>query len=157
MSGRWDQPGVPHKGWRCVDVTDLEEAMGVCEMCGKEEIRYVHHMEHDEFSGTLGVGCVCAEKLSGDYVAPRLREKVLRSKAGRKARWLTRSWRVARTGNPYLNVDGYNIVVFQYTKGGSAGKWGYKVGSTFGPDAYDSPEAAKLAAFEGYWDAAHGD
>lgn len=24
MSGsRWDQPGVPHKGWHCVDVVDL--------------------------------------------------------------------------------------------------------------------------------------
>ena len=24
MSGnRWDQPGVPHKGWHCVDVIDL--------------------------------------------------------------------------------------------------------------------------------------
>lgn len=24
MSGsRWDQPGVPHKGWHCLDVVDL--------------------------------------------------------------------------------------------------------------------------------------
>lgn len=24
MSGnRWDQPGLPHKGWHCVDVVDL--------------------------------------------------------------------------------------------------------------------------------------
>src|SRR6218665_2618447 len=22
-AGRWDQLGVPHKGWRCVDVVDL--------------------------------------------------------------------------------------------------------------------------------------
>ena len=43
MSGnRWDQPGVPHKGWHCVDVVDLradgesadETDYATCQMCG---------------------------------------------------------------------------------------------------------------------------
>ena len=55
MSGnRWDQPGVPHKGWHCVDVVDLradgesadETDYATCQMCGNEKIRYVHIMEH---------------------------------------------------------------------------------------------------------------
>lgn len=45
MSGnRWDQPGVPHKGWHCVDVVDLradgesadETDYATCQMCGNE-------------------------------------------------------------------------------------------------------------------------
>lgn len=49
---RWDQPGVPHKGWHCVDVVDLRADGGpadeidyaTCQMCGNEKIRYVHVM-----------------------------------------------------------------------------------------------------------------
>ncbi len=57
MSGsRWDQPGVPHKGWRCVDVVDLrangepadDTDYATCQMCGNEKIRYVHIMDHPD-------------------------------------------------------------------------------------------------------------
>ena len=76
MSGnRWDQPGVPHKGWRCVDVVDLradgesadETDYATCQMCGNEKIRYVHIMEHPDLDENFEVGCVCAEKMSDDY------------------------------------------------------------------------------------------
>ena len=74
MSGnRWDQPGVPHKGWHCVDVVDLradgesadETDYATCQMCGNEKIRYVHIMEHPDLNENFDVGCVCAEKMSG--------------------------------------------------------------------------------------------
>lgn len=51
MSGNhWDQRGVPHKGWHCVDVVDLradgesadDTDYATCQMCGNEKIRYVH-------------------------------------------------------------------------------------------------------------------
>lgn len=51
MSGnRWDQPGVPHKGWHCVDVVDLradgesadETDYATCQMCGNEKTRYLY-------------------------------------------------------------------------------------------------------------------
>ena len=76
MSGnRWDQPGVPHKGWRCVDVVDLradgesadETDYATCQMCCNEKIRYVHIMEHPDLDENFEVGCVCAEKMSDDY------------------------------------------------------------------------------------------
>ncbi len=78
MSGsRWDQPGVPHKGWHCLDVVDLradggpadETDYATCQMCGNEKIRYVHIMEHPDLDENFEVGCVCAEKMSDDYVA----------------------------------------------------------------------------------------
>ena len=82
MSGnRWEQPGVPHKGWHCVDVVDLradgesadETNYATCQMCGNEKIRYVHVMEHPDLDENFDVGCVCAEKMSGDYEGPKRR------------------------------------------------------------------------------------
>ena len=99
---RWDQPGVPHKGWHCVDVVDLradgepadETDYATCQMCGNEKIRYVHIMEHPDLDETFDVGCVCAEKMSGDYEGPKRREAKLRNRAARRTRWLQRKWRV---------------------------------------------------------------
>ena len=44
-SGKWAQPGVPHKGWTRVDIEDLGEPSEVCAMREIQEIRYVHHMQ----------------------------------------------------------------------------------------------------------------
>ncbi len=73
--GKWSQPDVPHKGWTCVGIEDLETPAFICEMCESVEIRYIHFMEHSNFSEILGVGCVCAEHMEGDYVRPREREQ----------------------------------------------------------------------------------
>lgn len=152
MSGLWDQPGVPHKGWRCVDVFDNGEATETCGMCGREEIRYVHVMEHPDYPENLEAGCVCAEKMSDDYVGPRQREARMKSKAGRRVRWLNRKWRTSSRGNPFLNTDGFNIAIFQYKNGWKKGKWGFKVGDDFGNKAFASVEEAKMGAFEKLWE-----
>jgi hypothetical protein len=111
MSGnRWGQPGVPHKGWHCVDVVDLradgesadETDYATCQMCGNEKIRYVHIMEHPDLDENFDVGCVCAEKMSGDYEGPKRREAKLRNRAARRTRWLQRKWRVSAKGNSPL-------------------------------------------------------
>lgn len=157
MTNLWDKPGVPHKGWRCVDVADMEEAVETCEMCGHENIRYVHYMKHYDHPDTLGVGCVCAQKMTGDYVNPKAREKKLRSRAGRKARWLSRRWKISRKGNPYLRVDGVHIVIFPYKKGARKGKWGFKIDEEFSQKGYDTIEEAKLASFDGFWELVNDD
>ena len=72
----WNKPGLPHKGWTCVDVIDLAEGIDEtesipyeqCEMCGNEKIRYAHVMSHPDYPDEIYVGCVCAEKMTGDYV-----------------------------------------------------------------------------------------
>jgi hypothetical protein len=150
LSGLWNQAGVPHRGWTCIDVEDLEEPTATCEMCGKEEIRFVHVMEHRERTEPLRVGCICAEKMSEDYVNPRRREEALKNRARRRGNWLKRKWRISRNGNPFLNVDGVNVTVFTY-KGRRAGKWGFKVADTFGDEAFGQIEEAKLAAFDLFW------
>jgi hypothetical protein len=71
----WNRKGLPHKGWRTLDVSDLREGKGrgvglyaTCEMCGRKGIRYVHQMTHPEHETPLSVGRFCAAKMVGDYV-----------------------------------------------------------------------------------------
>lgn len=110
--GKWSQPGVPHRGWVCVGIEDLDEPAQICEMCESVEVRYVHYMEHPAYPETLGVGCICAEHMENDYVSPRQREKRLRSKSRRRASWAQRDWSISAKGNPYLNTEGFNLTVF---------------------------------------------
>lgn len=50
---RWDQLGIPHKGWILEGVEDIKEGhefgehfeYETCEMCQNERIRYVHLFE----------------------------------------------------------------------------------------------------------------
>jgi hypothetical protein len=119
MSNRWDKPGVPHKGWSCVNVFDTradgesadEASYDECQMCGNEKIRYVHVMRHPEHPEELHVGCQCAEKMSDDYFGPKEKEKALRGRAGRRAKWLQRKWRLSANGNLWIKVDGNRFIV----------------------------------------------
>lgn len=146
---QWSEPGVPQKGWSCVGVEDLGSPDAFCEMCHVQEIRYVHYMVHPEYAGQLAVGCVCASKMSDDYVNPERRERELRNQASRRSRWLTRKWRVSRKGNDFLNTDGFNIAIFQTARGwtfrivreSDDAKFTYK-------KVYRTQDEAKLAAFD---------
>lgn len=81
-------------------------------MCESVEIRYVHYMEHKDYPDTLGVGCICAEHIENDYVAPHERERRLRSKSRRRSTWAKRQWSLSAKGNPYLNTEGFNLTIF---------------------------------------------
>jgi hypothetical protein len=136
-------------------VEDLEEPLATCEMCEAVTIRYVHYMEHPDHEGTLGVGRVCAEHMSEDKVGPSRRESLLTNAARRRSTWLTRKWRESAQGNSYINLNGYNVVVFPgwsfriVKKNELAGlipgevsrKW-------FSPRNYRSEDEAKLGAFD---------
>jgi hypothetical protein len=121
-SGKWKQREVPHRGWTCVDVQDLGEPSAVCEMCETMTTRYVHIMEHEDYDGQLEVGCVCAEHMEQDRVAPKRRERLLRNAARRRQTWLTRKWRQSKRGNSFLNTRGYNVVVYP-----AAGAWAFNI------------------------------
>jgi hypothetical protein len=92
--GRWSEPGLPHKGWTCVDESDLGEPSHVCEMCQTASVRYVYAMRHPEWPETLWVGCVCAGHMEGDLRAAVEREKRFKSmlrlaaKRPRDATWV---------------------------------------------------------------------
>lgn len=150
--GKWSQPGVPHKGWTCVGIEDLEEPSQICEMCESVEIRYVHQMEHPEYPAILSVGCVCAEHMEGDYVRPREREATLRKASRRRSNWQKRKWKLSQSGTCYLNTDGFNLQV--YTVTGRAPGWMISVVNRSsllrrqGRKSYTSVDEAKRAAFD---------
>jgi hypothetical protein len=148
-TGKWTQPGVPHKGWTCVDIEDLGSPDHVCEMCEVQDVRYVHIMEHANYVKTLRVGCICAGHMEGDSAGARDREAAFRALCARRARWLAREWSRSRAGNPYLNTDGFNVVVFRV-----GGGWSARL-SLRGEDeeshklpTFATEEQAKLASFD---------
>lgn len=73
-TGKWTQPSVPHKGWHCVDIEELEEQDHLCEMCEARLVRFVHVMEHRGYDEVLRVGCVCAGHMEEDLAGARNRE-----------------------------------------------------------------------------------
>jgi len=154
-SGKWVQLGVPHKGWTCTGVEDLEEPSMVCEMCETQEIRYVHYMEHPDYPDVLGVGCICAGYMEADYEGARQREQSLKSNGRRRGKWLERSWRRSAAGNEYLNVSGYNVVIYKRAHGTVGPAWGFTITNrataarASSRKPYDTSDGAKLAAFDG--------
>ena len=101
MEKLWNRSGIPHKGWQCADVIDLRDDdseaedttahYGVCQMCGHENIRYAHMMQHGEYPGELLVGCDCVGRMTEDYEGARARENRVRNRSLRKADWLKRN------------------------------------------------------------------
>jgi len=159
----WNQPGIPHKGWACINTYDLGEDCGPdedipyisCQMCGNERVRYVHTMQHPEYSNPLDVGRVCAAKMSDEYEdGYREREKPLRYKAQAKSRWLKRAWKRSSKGNPMLKIDGQYLTVFPNKF--RTGWWGFGIGGSFSTLSYPSQDAAKLALFEEFWTVSNG-
>jgi hypothetical protein len=142
--GRWDQPGVPHRGWVWVDINDLDEPIGTCEMCGQPHVRYMHQLQHRETGQTIEVGCVCAEKLTEDYLNPREREAAFISRRLQRARFPKRKgWRGSAKGNKFINFDGHHVVVFK-----RQGYWTFaadEVASNYGHDSFDE---AAMEAFD---------
>ncbi len=151
-----------------MDVVDLradgesadETDYATCQMCGNEKIRYVHIMEHPDLDENFDVGCVCAEKMSGDYEGPKRREAKLRNRAARRTRWLQRKWRVSAKGNSFLNVDGLQPRVpastwqFNQALGLPDREW-----RRFGQHrkTYATKDEAKLALFDDFWAATQDD
>src|SRR6478672_4462773 len=125
MAGKWEDPRVPKKGWVCANHTDLESPKEICEMCETQTIRYVHTMQHPDYPDFIHAGCECAAKMEDDSNAAHNRERGLKNMATRKANWSRRQWRRSRNGNRYVNVNGFNITVFQDGRG-----WHIRIRST---------------------------
>lgn len=102
----WNRKEIPHKGWTNIGYEDLEEATHVCDMCGKEEIRYVHTMYHPEAEDYFKVGCVCAEKMTNDYNTPKQQLKEMM----KKTRWMTTNWKK-------VDIHQYEEKTFNSTRG----------------------------------------
>lgn len=147
----WEDPTIPKHGWLCDFVDDLKDSCDFenyadCWMCGHEQIRYVHHLRHSKYPDVIEVGCVCAGKLTGDVQAAKDREHKLRNRAARRSKWLTRNWKISAKGNPRLKVGGMYVTVYQ-----RGNLYTYSIEGEFASNNYPTEDAAKLAAFDRWW------
>jgi hypothetical protein len=155
-TGKWAQPGVPHKGWRCIGIDDLGEPSTTCEMCEVQEIRYVHTLEHPNYPQRLDCGCVCAGHMTEDLVGAKEREGRLKNAASRRKRWLSRKWKASAKGNPHLKAGDFHVVVYP----SRLQHWGFRLmrgQETWASTRwYASEDRAKLAAFDAMIGLANG-
>lgn len=149
----WNNPGIPHKDWTCIDVIDLKEdgnsEYEKCEMCGNENVRFIHVMKHADVPYSLRVGCVCAEKMSDDYVNPRKYESALRNKAKRKAYFNSIPWKYNPIKKTYSKKYKDTYITILYSKYGNYGIFfqGSKIWKHNGRNI-KSFELAESVAFE---------
>lgn len=140
----WTHPEVPKSNWDCGGVSDLGEPSATCEMCGRQIIRYVHHMHHPGYRN-LNVGCICAGKMEGDIEKARRRERDFKNREARRETFHARPWKRSKNGNSYLKIHDHLIVLYLDDKNGT---WKYAIDNRFCKDAFATKEKAIDAAFE---------
>ena len=140
----WLNDDVPKSGWTCTGIDDLGAPVGICGMCGRQIIRYVHHMRHDRHAGMVGAGCICAGRMEGDPDGARKREGDFKKRGSRLTNYLKKEWKRTGKGNWALKYKGRVVTVlpdrFKH------GKWKFVVDGTFSP-LYDTREEATKHAF----------
>jgi hypothetical protein len=147
--GKWSQPNVPHRGWRCIEIEDLGKAHRICEMCEAQSIRFVHYMANPAYDDVLACGCVCGGHMEQDLGGARARDQSMRSRGAKRTRWLTRRWRVSSKGNEWIEAEGYRVTIFP-----SGSRWRSAVVAAegsykhFSRRTYATENEAKLAAFD---------
>ena len=133
----WNDPDFPKIGWVCTGITDLGSPSGICQMCGFQIIRYVHHMYHMETGRQLDCGCVCAGKLEGDIDKARKREAAFKNKEQRKINFKKKKWKCSSRGNEYLKIKNHLIVLFHFF---DSDKWNFSIDNVFNKKAYATRE-----------------
>ena len=115
--GKWGEAGVPHKGWSCIGDYDTFEELGedefvTCGMCESAQVRFVHIMRNERYPDDLLCGCICAGHMAEDLATAEMRDKAMRSVAGRRDHFPERKgWKVSLNGTPHITVLGYHLLV----------------------------------------------
>lgn len=150
--GKWSQAGVPHKGWVCDNVEDLGTADSICEMCETVHIRFIHYMSNTRYPDVLGCGEICAGHMEGNLAGAQLRDKKMRSNAGRRQHFPNRKgWTVNSKGNHVLRAGEFRVTIFRKSRGpwgGVVSPRGYNQQGTFIREKFLDLDAAKRAAFD---------
>ena len=149
-TGKWKEPGVPHKGWRNVDIEDVGSNYESCEMCEVREIRYVHVMQHQEYPSRLRVGCICAGHMEQDIERAKEREKTKANIARRRSNWLKRKWHTDFKNGEYVETDGFRIEIWPQNDVLLRAKlYHHRTGiKKYSTEYYPDIDSIKLAAFD---------
>lgn len=151
-TGNWLNSEVPHKDWECISVEDLSSPSKKCDMCREETIRYVHYMQHENYSNILGVGCICAGHMEGDPQTAKFRNGQLISRAGKRDRCLKRTWDKMEKGGYQVNVPSSlyddNEHDIQITPTRKKGRFAVTIDGERQEGFYRTNNQAKRAAFD---------
>lgn len=144
MQQIWNRKGMPHKGWKLQGYTDLQTPEATCEMCGKEQIRYVFELAHAEYPEPITAGSECAKKMCDDYTTSTALMKAFRRRAGIRRRLIKRRMRpIGFRGSLLLRYKWHEIVVLNENSG-----FAYRVNGKRGGQCYSTAHEAKIAAIE---------
>ena len=105
---------APLENWYCAGVIDyVEDSEGytTCELCGCEQVRFVHQMVHDDYFEEVNVGCICAGTMEGDVLAAKDREREMKNRAARRRNFPNKKWKTARSGSKYLMHKGKRVFI----------------------------------------------
>lgn len=141
MENLWKSSNPKH-GWVLIDVIDAGEyGAEQCGWCGTL-IRYQHEIAHPEINEKHYVGCICCEKLTGDYETPRKKEKELKSRSAKFKTWVySPRWKLTENGNYYRK----DCDVLIYSTGNG---WKLKIGGIWGKKTFKTLLEAKRAVFK---------
>jgi hypothetical protein len=89
-TGKWTQPGIPRKGWSCVDTDDLGSPDHVCENV-RARGRSLCPRHGASGLWAVRVSCICAGHMEENLDGARKRA-AFKANRKRRARWLTREW-----------------------------------------------------------------
>jgi hypothetical protein len=159
-SGKWRDNHTPKRGWTCQGAEDLGAGNTQrCQMCEREEVRYIHHMRHgDQNAITLQVGCICSGymegRFDGDVVLAVQRAKNRNSKlvnrANRREKFAgLNAWEVNGQDESINTRDGNHIVIRRHQPN-QFGSW---INDHWLQQFFPSIQAAKLAAFDALYPA----
>lgn len=143
---KWNDKTTPKKGWECIGVDDLgKDNYTKCQMCGREDIRYVHTMTHADYVGTVDAGCICSGHMSENMLAAKDRERLLKNNASKLNRLITKTWKISKNGNEYMTWEGKNVGVFRRN-----GLWQCWVDKKFSSKRFQTREEAKIYIFDNH-------
>ncbi|MGV8830443.1 MAG: hypothetical protein ACOH2N_00585 [Devosia sp.] len=148
--GKWSEPGVPHKGWTCINVEDLGEPLQRCEMCESVDVRHVQYMTHPSYPGTLACGVICAGHMEQNLERAHGRDQTMKSSARRRKAFPDRKgWYENRNGNPQIKLDGCRVTMFNRGGGWKSVVHHLRTGNeAFTRDRIQDIDEAKRAAFD---------
>lgn len=154
-TGKWKDDITPKRGWKCIGAEDLGAGNSLqCEMCEREEPRYIHSMVHGN-SAPLRVGCHCAAYMEGNLDNANDLKDCLTAANNRENRLVRRAnfpdlkrpkWKTSQKGNPYIEYQGKHIVISPNPI--KVGTYCFSINKQCNFKAYNSIDAAKLAAFD---------
>ena len=145
-TGRWADTTTPKRNWHCTGAEDLGAPEHECEMCERETVRYVHHMEHGVPPNVLrlAVGCICAGHMDGSIADAKARVATLLNRDARRRAFPTLAgWKLSQSGNRYIKKDGRRYVVVHRN-----GRFTVSIDGNFLPGFRGSEEDAMLMAFD---------